>query len=174
MIRVAGGPETDRFPLPGLARIDGANLQPAFASARSPGSWFDAFRAATALAVQPFEVLGWDTNTIHALTARQSDLGAGDLLRLVFTAEREEAFFVVQPLKPGEASPPDSPPAQTAVQVEFLGTLKLLNTTEISPQSFQLTWERLPQASMSSRWRSATAAATALLSMFLKIFRHRR
>ena len=147
VVRVAGGPETDRFPLPGLARIDGANLQPAFASARSPGSWFDAFRAATALAVQPFEVLGWDTNTIHALTARQNDLRAGDLLRLMFTAEREEAFFVVQSVAPGEASPPDSPPAQTAVQVEFLGTLKRLNTTEISPQSFQLTWERLPQTS---------------------------
>lgn len=146
VIRVAGVPETDRFPLPGLARIDGADLHPAFGWARSPGSWFDAFRAATALAVQPIEVLGWDTNTIHAVLGRQNEFRAGDLLRLMFTAEREEAFFVVQSVAPGAASPPDP---HVAVKVDLLGTLKLLNADEISHQSFEVSWERSPQVSVS-------------------------
>ena len=61
VIRVAGPAETGLFPLPGLAQLDGPALQPSFASARSPGSWFDAFRAATALAARSFEVLGWNS-----------------------------------------------------------------------------------------------------------------
>src|SRR5882757_9618071 len=42
VIRVAGQPETNFFPLPGmLERDQDGELRPAFAHARSPGSWFD-------------------------------------------------------------------------------------------------------------------------------------
>lgn len=148
VIRVARAPETNFFPLPGLARVDGGTLYPAFARARSPGSWFDAFRAATALAVRGIEVVGRDAawQTIYAAGVRQNDLRAGDLLRLRFTGTSEETFFLVESLAPVEPSPPDSTNNQVAIQVRLLGTLRPLTLGEISDQPFDLTWERSPQA----------------------------
>src|SRR6202008_304141 len=40
IIRVSGDSETDVFPVPGLAQFVDGEIQPAFARARSPGSWF--------------------------------------------------------------------------------------------------------------------------------------
>jgi hypothetical protein len=144
VIRIANNPETDFFPLPGLASIDGEKLHPAFASARSPGSWFDAFRAATALTVRSIELLGSDSgwSTIYALLSRQDDLAARDLLRLSFAAERQEAFFLVQSVTTIEPSPPDLRRGQVAVQVEPLGTLQWERTAEIPVNSFHITEER--------------------------------
>lgn len=146
VIRVADKPETNLFPLPGLARIDGTKLRPAFAQARSPGSWFDAFRAATALAVRSIEVLDWEANweTIYAALPRQKDLQPGDLLRLRFSDDEGVAFFLVQAVKPIEASPPDMRRGRVAVQVKPLGTLRLLRSDEIPTGSFQAAWEQTP------------------------------
>ena len=147
VIRVARKPETNFFPLPGLARVEGGTLHPACARARSPGSWFDAFRSATALAVRGIEIVGHDATwqTIYAAGLRQNDLRAGDLLRLRFTGTSEETFFVVESLAPVEASPPDSASDQAAIRVTLLGTLRPLAPSEISDQPFDLTWERPPQ-----------------------------
>src|SRR6516225_3549652 len=49
VIRVAGKHETNRFPLPGMVEVTASELRPAYARARSPGSWFDQFECATAL-----------------------------------------------------------------------------------------------------------------------------
>lgn len=146
VIRVAGPEtETDFFPLPGLARIDGKTLRPAWARARSAGSWFDAFGAATALTVRTIAVSEWTATTIYARLLRQDDLRPGDLLRLRFTDSRKEAYFRVKPIKPIDPSPPDLERGCVAVQVEPLGILELLTADEMSHQphqTFELTWER--------------------------------
>jgi hypothetical protein len=143
VIRVADKPETDLFPLPGLARVEGAKLHPAFAQARSPGSWFDAFRAATALAVRAIEVQSWETNweTIYGLLPRQKDLQRGDLLRLGFPDERLEAFFLVESVEASEGSPPELTRGRVALQVKALGTLRLATASEIPAGWFDVTWE---------------------------------
>jgi hypothetical protein len=153
VIRVAGEPETNFFPLPGLACVNGGALSPAFARARSPGSWFDSFRAATALAVRGIEVVGRDAawQTIYAAGVRQNDLRAGDLLRLRFTGTSEETFFLVESLAAVEPSPPDSAINQVAISVTLLGTLRPLLRHEISGQPFDLTWERPPRSTAGAR-----------------------
>lgn len=153
VVRVAKNPETNFYPLPGLARVDGGMLAPAFARARSPGSWFDSFRAATALAVRSLEVVGHDANwqIIYLAGPRLEDLRAGGLLRLRFGGTNEETFFLVQSLPAVEPSPPDLSSNQVAVPVELLGTLRSLSRSEISDQPFDLTWERPPQATAGIR-----------------------
>ena len=164
VVRVAGlgpdEPETDFFPLPGLARVDDTGLHPAFARARSPGSWFDGFRTGTALAVRTIEVLGWEPGwkTIYALLSRQDDLQAGDLLRLASSATLEEAFFIVEAVKPIEASPPDLRRGRVAVQVKPLGTLGILRADQISDQSFHITCERADETTTGAE---ATVKAVA-------------
>jgi hypothetical protein len=150
VIRVAGKPETNLFPLHGLARVDGSELVPAFARARSPGSWFDAFRSATALTVRPIEIIGWETNwqTIYALLQRQNDLQPDDLLRLRFSDTRQEAFFLVEAVKPIEASPPDLTRGRVEVQVKPLGTLQLASADEIPTGWFPVTWETTPAGTL--------------------------
>jgi hypothetical protein len=146
VIRVAGSGETDLFPLPGLARLDGPALQPGFASARSPGSGFDAFRAATVLNARSFEVLDWDpafTQLDVTLLARD-ELGAGDLLRLTFSDPPEEAFFLVQSVNPGAASPPDPRSQILSVSAQPLGCARWLAADELTPGPFHLTSTRLP------------------------------
>ena len=147
VIRVADKPESNFFPLPGLARIDGADVHPAFAQARSGGSWFDAFRAATALMVRAVGLLSWDSSwtTINCVVSRPDDLKAGDLLRLIFAAENQEnqeAFFLVKSVTSIDPSPPDVRRGQVAAQVELLGTVQWKRIAEIATASFELIWER--------------------------------
>jgi hypothetical protein len=145
VVRVAANPETNLIPLPGVARLDGTGvLHPAFARARSPGSGFDAIRAATALAVRSIEVLSWtpDWKTIYALLGRATDLQNGDLLRLRSVSTGEELFFVVESVSPAEASPPDLRHGRVAAQVKPLGTLRPERAEDIPAGSFHITWER--------------------------------
>src|SRR5688572_30286862 len=153
VVRVAKNPETNFFPLPGLARVEGEMLAPAFARARSPGSWFDSFRTATALAVRSVEVVGQEPNwqTIYVARARKDDLDAGNLLRLRLGGPGEETFFVVQPPPPGKPRAPDLSSNKVAIPVEPLGTLRALTRSEISDQPFDLTWGRPPQATAGVR-----------------------
>ena len=154
IIRVADKPETNFFPLAGLARIDDDKLHPAFAQGRSGGSWFDAFRAATALTVRAIGLLNWDSSwtTINCLVSRPDDLKAGDLLRLSFDAEDVgeniekridiDAFFLVKKVASPDPSPPDVQRGQVAAQVESLGTAQWERVAEIATDSFELIWER--------------------------------
>jgi hypothetical protein len=148
VIRVAGTddapPETSLFPLPGLVRVDGEDLHPAFARARSAGSWFDALWAATSLSVRGIAVLGWDApwKTILVRVARQDDLRPGDLLRLRFADTREESFFAVESIAAATASPPDSGRGRVAAEVEYLGTLREAGATTFAGEILQATWER--------------------------------
>src|SRR5215472_11073438 len=86
VIRVAEKPETDFFPLPGiLERVGDEKLGPAFACARSPGSWFDTFQCATALAVNPIVLNHADSPAKLVVQLRTgAELQPGDLLRLRF------------------------------------------------------------------------------------------
>jgi hypothetical protein len=152
VVRIASEPETDFFPLPGLARLDGETLHPAFAQARSPGSWFDAVRASTALIVRAIELLRWETDwtTIYALISRLDDLVAGDLLRLRFEAEEQEAFFIVKSVTAIDPSPPDPRRGQIAAEVEPLGTLQWERIAEIATGPFEVIWERADETSASA------------------------
>ncbi|RYD49925.1 MAG: hypothetical protein EOP60_12855 [Sphingomonadales bacterium] len=146
---MAGKAETDVFPLPGLARIDGANLQPAFAYARSSGSWFDAFRAATALAVRAVMVTGWepDGKTIYAVPSPRDGFRAGDLLRITFAKDRVESFFLIESENENTTSPPEHH-GSVALGVTPLGSLRSLSSADILatyPNHFQLIWT-LPES----------------------------
>jgi hypothetical protein len=108
------------FPIPYLARAefdaDGTieSITPAFARARSEGSWSDPIRVSSALLSRPLQVDG-------ALTANESDyefpivrdpanvVTAGDMLRLDFKSERLFAFMTLKSVVPAQLSPPASP-----------------------------------------------------------------
>jgi hypothetical protein len=110
VVRVAGAAQANYFPLPGLARLraDGT-LSPAFARARSPGSWSDPFQAATALLSLPVRLTAAPlTDPVVFLDpASQQDVAAGDLLRLTFPDEGYVLQCVVGALPP--AAPGGSP-----------------------------------------------------------------
>jgi hypothetical protein len=96
VIRVALKPETDFFPVPGLVQLAGDEMYPAFARARSPGSWFDALECATALASRNVGALTPVAANGFSFDARLSApdaLRPGDLLRLSFEAEPAQLYF---------------------------------------------------------------------------------
>lgn len=80
------------FPVPALAQglLDGddsaVRFTPAFARARSEGSWSDALETSTALLSRPVQVteLALDERRIEIAQDAPDDLSAGDLLRLAF------------------------------------------------------------------------------------------
>jgi hypothetical protein len=98
------------FPIPGLACFDGIGIKPAFAAARSPGSWGDALRVGSALLSQPQRLLKFDptAKTLDLDLAKPGAVAAGDLLRLDFDADGWFAFFPVNKLS---ILPEDSAPS---------------------------------------------------------------
>ena len=111
VLRVAGSAQSNYFPIPGLAclRADGS-VTPAFAPARSEGSWTDGLRVAAAVDSQLIP-----TGSILPAQRRlglQSEAGnavaVGDLLRLTFAAEGYVQLFAVRALEapPANQSPP--------------------------------------------------------------------
>ncbi len=114
IVRVAGADAvTNRFPIPGLARIDGAGaVTPAFARARSAGSWSDPLGVTAALASQSFAITGMTLGAVASQPvskAGSSPGGAtidleinspgavvdGDLLRLDFNGGDDVLFATV-------------------------------------------------------------------------------
>ena len=107
------------FPIPALARAEFnpngtiRSISPAFARARSEGSWSDTLRVSSALLSRPLQVNG-------SLTADGSDfelqlardpanvVTAGDLLRLDFASEGFIAFMALKSVTPAQLSPPAS------------------------------------------------------------------
>jgi hypothetical protein len=118
VVRVAGeGAATNEFPIPGMLRLDAAGaLAPAFAQARSAGSWSDALRVSATLLsrrlIGPLNMPDWRApageRPIDLALIGPDDVRAGDLLRLSF-GEDLALLLAVQSVAPIEM--PGSPPA---------------------------------------------------------------
>lgn len=114
IIRVAGGEaQTNHFPLPSLlqATFNGAgdltHLQPAFAQARSAGSWSDTLRVSTSLLSRSvaFTLLALNPPEFDSTLTSLNELVIGDLLRVTFK-EGYELICAVKSIGPSPSSPP--------------------------------------------------------------------
>ncbi len=110
------------FPIPSLARaeFDDAGkltrITPAFAPARSEGSWSDSLRVSTSLLSQPLELIKLSQNGTVADLAVNSpkDIKEGDLLRFTFDDEGYVLMLAVEATAVLAASPPSN---RVAMQV---------------------------------------------------------
>ena len=162
IIRIAGAPETNLFPLPGLVQVRGDELLPAFARARSAGSGFDRFRAATALAARSVEVLWWspDFTTLDLRLTPREALRTGDLIRLTFAAEKAQGFFLVGSVEPLLASPPEARGQRFAVRVQPLGWLTSAHEEQTPHDSFEIIWMRLPDVPVATAGHVVSSPAS--------------
>jgi hypothetical protein len=128
VIRVASDEASyNFFPIPGLAmaEVDGAgkvaNISPAFARARSEGSWSDSLRVSSALLTEPFEVTsifraagsaeGFPKDSLVVeLRSLASDIVPGDLLRLSFNDSNGKTILVAMVVVETLTEGPDSSP----------------------------------------------------------------
>jgi len=136
IVRVAGQEaRSNHFPIPGFAeaRFDAAGtlerIRPAFARARSEGSWSDSTSVSAALLSKPVEALKLSReavtidDVIREAFVVELNLGAptdvvrGDLLRLTFgDADAGEQELVLMVAIESVAGSPASPPASNAFQ----------------------------------------------------------
>jgi hypothetical protein len=113
IIRVAGAAQVSYFPIPGLAQasFDDARqlaaLRPAFARARSAGSWADGLVVGTSLLSQSvaLTVESLDPPAFRVTLTSPNDLAVGDLLRVTFEAGYV-LFCAVSSIEAGQSSPP--------------------------------------------------------------------
>ena len=130
VIRVASdAADYNFFPIPGLAmaELDGdgklTRVSPAFARARSEGSWSDSLRSSTALLTQPFEVIsvfradgtiaGFPKDSLAVeLRASADDIVKGDLIRLTFEDSNGKTSLVAMLVVEAISDAPDSPPTE--------------------------------------------------------------
>ena len=109
IVRVAAAPAVNYFPLPGLARVTGAGVAPAFARSRAAGSWSDGHRVAASITPTPLDVVRFTpagTDAMVELTAAAADaVIAGDLLRIALGTSYV-VFVEVADVSRVEASPP--------------------------------------------------------------------
>jgi hypothetical protein len=130
VIRVAGKHETNRFPLPGMVEVTASELRPAYARARSPGSWFDQFECATALSVELVEVTDWDgAGNLTARLRSKQDLAPGDLLRLTTSDSTRQSFFLVKQLQPLPSGQANAQRQLFEVQGDALGWFEMVDPT---------------------------------------------
>ncbi len=132
VVRVAASQaQTNCFPIPGLMLAQWAapatgtnppgevNLSPAFAQARSEGSWSDALRTSAVLLTRPLQILAvaQENNRIalDLAQATSKDLAMGDLLRLTFD---DEGYVLMLGVEAIEQVRRASPPGQTITQVK--------------------------------------------------------
>ena len=106
------------FMIPGLARAvfsaDGvtvAGITPAFAQARSEGSWSDGLRVSATVETRPLRITNsvqktGDDFLIEIELASTDELTPGDMLRLTFEPGGEVLMLVVAKVKAIVASPP--------------------------------------------------------------------
>jgi hypothetical protein len=99
------------FPIPGMARAaftpDGETITrvtPAFARARSEGSWSDGLRVSATLESRPFQVIGavqksGDDLIVELERVAPNELATGDLLRLSFGQGAETLMLVVRDIE---------------------------------------------------------------------------
>src|SRR6266571_5979431 len=123
VVRVAGDAQTNYFPIPGLAQVrlddEGkiVEIRPAFAQARSEGSWSDSLRVSAAMLsqgflVEQFELKNSDISLTVVSPNTSNDLVEGDLLRLAFRYQEQGyvLMFVVQSVQPLKSDNESSPP----------------------------------------------------------------
>lgn len=127
VIRVAGDKaQYNYFPVPGLALVDAdGTITPAFARARSQGSWSDELRVGASLisrpifASPPFSLQG--SVTVNLALESPGDISAGDLVRLTFSDGEYVLMMLVAAARAIDAasisSPPDGPSNHSIVQV---------------------------------------------------------
>lgn len=123
VVRVAGRRARYNYlPVPGLVRLrrDGT-LAPAFARARSQGSWSDSLQTSTALLSHPVALARFSSPDDFDLELSAPDeIGAGDLLRFTFGDDGQVLLVVagsVAPVEDETGSPPGaSPPEATATR----------------------------------------------------------
>lgn len=88
VVRVAGAARSNHYAIPGLARWSGGVLTPAFATARSEGSWSDDLAVSAALAAQPIALgaleLGDAGRPVFARLVSPDDVAIGDQLRIAW------------------------------------------------------------------------------------------
>ncbi len=121
VVRVAASRPAARFQVPGLVRSRGAVEEPAWAHARSQGSWFDRFQVATALSAEGIEGLPLADGTGTSVRIRLPAGGKpvpGDLLRLTAGNPPAPWFLVVNLVIPPSA---DAKPGEHDVH-EVFGT----------------------------------------------------
>jgi hypothetical protein len=118
VVRVARRARPNTFPVPGLARLKATGkLAPAFAVARSEGSWSDSLRAAASLLSRSLVVGRFDSLTDFEIELHAGDeLAAGDLLRLTF-AEGFTPMVVVRSVAPADEGGGGGRPARATVRV---------------------------------------------------------
>jgi hypothetical protein len=112
------GARANFFPIPGTAQVafgaDGKvkSIGPAFARARSEGSWSDALEVSAALLARPAQVKSFSPSdhTVELAADAPDDLVAGDLLRLTFKDDGYVLMFFVETVAPVVSSPPDARP----------------------------------------------------------------
>jgi hypothetical protein len=112
VVRVAGeGAHANIFPVPGLAMAtfdaDGrVNVTPAFAQARSEGSWSDTVRVSATLLARPVPVTRLVSGGLAAELAPQGrrDIVAGDLLRVTLDQGDYVLLLAVKGFDPNDAS----------------------------------------------------------------------
>jgi hypothetical protein len=104
------------FPVPALARIEfdqngKSTITPAFARARSEGSWSDRVQTSSALYAQPVNAVSLSVNggtyTFQVEADRSDKFAAGDLLQLKFD-NGQFAFLVIDEVADVVSSPPSS------------------------------------------------------------------
>jgi hypothetical protein len=122
IVRVAAGAAASRFPIPGLSRVaaNGA-VTPAFAVARSEGSWSNLLNISSALQVETLQLVSASLHEVQIAITSGDPVAPGDLLRLgsslLVFAERVKisgnVAIVTTGHPHGGASPP---PALTRVE----------------------------------------------------------
>jgi hypothetical protein len=124
VVRVAGTAVTNWSPVPGLARLlANGSVVPAFAPARSEGSWSDALRVGATLGAEPVGAVSFAPDASVGLPATApNDLAPGDLVRVTFAADGYVQLFAVQAVQP---PPVTSPPGGVVVQARGRAALWL-------------------------------------------------
>jgi len=159
VVRVAGDEAAfNYFALPGIAVVrprSHRKLFPAFARARSRGSWSDGFKVATGILLQPLETRsGYDGGGDLILSAGSPKPAKGELLRLLFTGDRYQLFALAGVAGPVDGSPPG--PGGAAVPL-----LQAAWFERIAPQS-PPTGEIFTEARLYDRFASAPRAAEVI------------
>jgi hypothetical protein len=131
VVRVAASQaRSNCFPLPGLVVArwtpgapemnppNAVNLSPAFAQARSEGSWSDGLRTSTVLLTRPVQTLGLKEEkgrlVLDLAQITSKDLAPGDLLRLSFD---DEGYVLMLAAETVEQLRTPAPPGQTITRV---------------------------------------------------------
>ena len=104
VVRVAGPAKSAIFPIPGLLRLrEDGSLAPAFARARSEGSWADALQVEADVLSQPIRLLDLEITPLRATlqAGKVRTVQTGDLLKITFRKPGETALllFAVESLE---------------------------------------------------------------------------